>query len=152
MRRVLRLYQALIHTILVSGMPSLLVWVCKWDLLKKNIDSPVTIYKIFFSSDENDFPKTTQCTFRRRKNSSCAKTHHYFHVGQLELSVEGPSVDRTNILHSSKGRHGDGLSHGQYGQAVSEPSINPFLIRQNQAMITTTRKKSSCDTTTMSGK
>lgn len=60
-----------------------------------------------------------------------SSTHHYVHVGQSELSVEAPSVDRTHILQSSKGRQSDGASSGQNWQAISEPSINPFLIKQN---------------------
>lgn len=55
--------------------------------------------------------------------------HHDVHVDQADLNVEAPPVDRTYILHSSKRRHGDGSSHWQNWQAVSKPSVDPFLIK-----------------------
>lgn len=36
-------------------------------------------------------------------------------------------MDRTHVLQSSEGRDGDGPSRRQNGQAVGEPSVNPFL-------------------------
>lgn len=55
------------------------------------------------------------------------KRKHDLHVGQMQVSVRAPPVDRAHVLRPRERRHCDGPTKGKHWQTVREAPVHPGL-------------------------